>query len=710
MDSTTTTAVDTLPTLSLSYIMSEAPLRTDTQLLERLTSHNPLVPLPKPRSRDAEIAHAPKRTHGLSREGKKKALCNALRYFPSEVHEELASEFVRELEEYGHIYMYRFLPSFALRAYATQDIAAKTRHGAAIIHMILNNLDPRVAQFPQELVTYGGNGQVFSNWAQFWLTLHYLMTMTENQTLVMYSGHPKGLFPSSPQSPRVVITNGMVIPNYSTKEDYDRMFGLGITPNGKMTAGSYCYIGPQGIVHGTTLTLLNAGRKYLGLNSLSGKVFLTSGLGGMSGAQPKAAVICGCIGIVAELSYEAVKKRYDQGWIDEIIDNLDVLVKRVVKARKKKEVVSIGYHGNVVHVWERFAQHWEKTGELLVDLGSDQTSCHAPFDGGYYPVQLGFAEANEVLAKEPERFKSLVHESLVRQVAAINKLADAGMFFWDYGNAFLLESRRAGADASARNAIASGERESTAFRYPSYVQDIMGDIFSLGFGPFRWVCTSGQAQDLEATDSIATSVLQDIIKDKIPVEIEQQYEDNLRWLAEADKHKLVVGSQARIPYSDQLGRVKIAQAFNQAVASGRIKAPVVISRDHHDVSGTDSPFRETSNIYDGSAFTADMAVQNCIGDAFRGATWVSLHNGGGVGWGEVMNGGFGLVLDGSEAAGGRARSMLGWDVSNGVARRAWSGNDNAQATIRRAMEDQPLLRVTKAHTVEDGQLLQKLFI
>merc|ERR1712241_1447352 len=562
-----------------------------------------------------------------------------------------------------------------------------------------------------ELITYGGNGQVFSNWGQFRLVLNYLSIMNDNQTLVLNSGHPLGLFPSSPEAPRAVITNGMVIPNYSSREDYDRMFALGVTMYGQMTAGSYCYIGPQGIVHGTTLTLLNAGRKYLGLNSLSGKVFLTSGLGGMSGAQPKAAVICGCIGIVVEMSYEALRKRYDQGWIDEIIDNLDVLIKRTKEARKNKEVVSIGYHGNVVHVWERFAHHWEQTGELLVELGSDQTSCHAPFDGGYYPVQLGFAEVNEVLAKEPKRFKSLVQESLVRQVAAINKMADAGMFFWDYGNAFLLESRRAGADISPKDTIASeGERESTAFRYPSYVQDIMGDIFSLGFGPFRWVCTSGLAEDLKATDAIATMVLQDIIKDKIPVEIEQQYEDNLRWLAEADKHKLVVGSQARILYSDQIGRVKIAQAFNKAVASGRLKAPVVISRDHHDVSGTDSPFRETSNIYDGSAFTADMAVQNCIGDAFRGATWVSLHNGGGVGWGEVVNGGFGLVLDGSESAHSKAELMLGWDVSNGVSRRAWSGNNNAQATIKRAMDDQPLLRVTKAHTVEDDRLLEKLFI
>ena len=589
------------------------------------------------------------------------------------------------------------------RAYSLDDIPANTRHGASIIHMICNNLDPAVAQFPKELVTYGGNGQVFSNWAQFWLVLHYLFTMTEEQTLVMYSGHPMGLFPSSPNGPRMIITNGMVIPNYSSREDYDRMFALGVTMYGQMTAGSYCYIGPQGIVHGTTLTVLNAGRKYLGLESLAGKVFLTSGLGGMSGAQAKAAVICGCVGIVAESSKEALMKRHKQGWVVEVIDDLEVLVRRVRQARNNREVTSIGFHGNVVAVWERFVAELEATGECLVDLGSDQTSCHNPFNGGYYPVQLSFEEANNVLAADPARFKDLVQESLRRHVAAINKLSDAGMFFWDYGNSFLLEGRRAGADVDKKD----GDKNSIDFRYPSYVQDIMGDIFSLGFGPFRWVCTSGLEQDLIKTDEIASKVLKDIIHQGIPTASVKQYQDNLKWLSEADKHKLVVGSQARILYSDQEGRAAIAQAFNQAVKDGTLSGPVVISRDHHDVSGTDSPFRETSNIYDGSAFTADMAVQNCIGDAFRGATWVALHNGGGVGWGEVMNGGFGLVLDGSDDAARKAASMLNWDVSNGVARRSWSGNANAHSTIQRAMDKDSRLRVTLPNKVENLDILEK---
>ena len=589
------------------------------------------------------------------------------------------------------------------RAYSIDDIPATTRHGAAIIHMICNNLDPAVAQFPQELVTYGGNGQVFSNWAQFWLVLHYLFTMTEEQTLVMYSGHPMGLFPSSPNGPRMIITNGMVIPNYSSREDYDRMFALGVTMYGQMTAGSYCYIGPQGIVHGTTLTVLNAGRKYLGLESLAGKVFLTSGLGGMSGAQAKAAVICGCVGIVAETSKEALIKRHKQGWVVEVIDDLEALIRRVRQAKNNREVTSIGFHGNVVAVWERFVAELEATGECLVDLGSDQTSCHNPFNGGYYPVQLTFEEANSVLAADPARFKELVQETLRRHVAAINKLADAGMFFWDYGNSFLLEGRRAGADVDKKD----GDKNGIDFRYPSYVQDIMGDIFSLGFGPFRWVCTSGTEQDLLKTDEIATKVLKDIISQGIPAASVKQYLDNLKWLSEADKHKMVVGSQARILYSDQEGRAAIAQAFNQAVKDGTLKGPVVISRDHHDVSGTDSPFRETSNIYDGSAFTADMAVQNCIGDAFRGATWVALHNGGGVGWGEVMNGGFGLLLDGSEDAARKAASMLNWDVSNGVARRSWCGNSNAHATIQRAMERDSRLKVTLPNLVENLDILEK---
>lgn len=668
-----------------------------------LLSGLPVAPLPPPRPRDPSMAHAPVRTHGLSVAQQRLAVENALRYFPPETHKELAKEFAKELKEYGHIYMYRMMPDHLLQAIPTDEIPAKTRQGAAIIHMILNNLDKRVAQFPQELVTYGGNGQVFSNWAQFRLVLHYLSIMEQDQTLAMYSGHPMGLFPSSPDSPRLIITNGMVIPNYSSREDYDRMFALGVTMYGQMTAGSYCYIGPQGIVHGTVLTVLNAGRMKLGTSDLGGKVFLTSGLGGMSGAQAKAAVICGCVGIICEVSYEALKKRHDQGWLVEIVTDADELVKVVRRAKREKKATSIGFHGNAVTAWERFAVELEKTGDLLVELGSDQTSCHDPFNGGYYPVQMGYQEGMDTLAKDPERFKSLVQASLRRQVAAINKLADAGMYFWDYGNAFLLEARRAGADVNKE-----GEEDSLSFRYPSYVQDIMGDIFSLGFGPFRWVCTSGRPQDLETTDRLAGEVLEEIAA-KIPPEIGQQYQDNLKWIREAGKHKLVVGSQARILYSDQQGRVALALKFNQAIADGHIKGTVVISRDHHDVSGTDSPFRETSNVYDGSAFTADMAVQNCIGDSFRGATWVALHNGGGCGWGEVMNGGFGLVLDGSEDAAGRARRMLNWDVSNGVARRSWSGNDNASRTIQRAMEKDGKLRVTLANKVQDRDVLEGLF-
>jgi len=661
-----------------------------------------LDPLPPYKQRDPDIAHAPNRKHGLSKSEQKKALINALRYFPREHHATLAPEFGQELKEFGHIYMYRFLPTVPLRAYPIDQIPAKTKHGAAIIHMILNNLDPKVAQFPQELVTYGGNGQVLSNWAQFWIVLNYLSVMDESQTLVMYSGHPMGLFPSLPQNPRLIITNGMVIPNYSSREDYDKMFGLGVTMYGQMTAGSYCYIGPQGIVHGTTLTVLNAGRKYLGLNSLLGKIFITAGLGGMSGAQAKAAVICGCIGVVAEVSYEALKKRYDQGWVLEMIDDADALVRRLQDAKKNKEVTSIGFHGNVVTVWEKLVEHYEKTGERLVDLGSDQTSCHDPFGGGYYPVQLTYEQGKEMISNDPETFKHKVQESLIRHVNAINSLSDKGMFFWDYGNAFLLEARRAGA-----NVDKPGDESGIEFRYPSYVQDIMGDIFSLGFGPFRWVCSSGDPQDLATTDQIATKVFKEIIAEGIPIQIVQQYDDNLRWLNEAEKHKMVVGSQARILYSDQVGRAKLALAFNKAVKDGTLKGPVVISRDHHDVSGTDSPFRETSNIKDGSAFTADMAVQNCIGDAFRGATWVALHNGGGCGWGEVMNGGFGLVLDGSEEQGKKAFNMLQWDVSNGVARRAWSGNENAMDTIKRTMDMDPKLVVTLANSVEDTDAIDQ---
>ncbi|KAK2713783.1 hypothetical protein QYM36_009608 [Artemia franciscana] len=624
----------------------------------------PVSPLPTFRKRDESMPHAPFRTHGLSQEEKKLALRNALRYFPPNVHEELSQEFAEELNQFGHIYMYRFMPTMELRAYPIDQYPAKSKQGAAIMLMIMNNLDSKVAQFPQELVTYGGNGQVFSNWAQFRLTMKYLSELDEDQTLVMYSGHPCGLFPSSPIAPRLVITNGMMIPKYSTSENYDRLFGLGVTMYGQMTAGSYCYIGPQGIVHGTTLTVLNAGRRYLKLDSLKGIAFLTSGLGGMSGAQAKAATICGCVGIVAEVSYDALKKRFDQGWLLEITDDLDKLMERIREAKAKQESTSIGFHGNIVAIWERLVEEYNNTGELLVELGSDQTSCHCPFSGGYYPVQLTYKEANELLAENPEKFRELVKDSLRRQVLAINALADKGLFFWDYGNAFLLEARRAGADVTKL-----GDLTGLLFRYPSYVQDIMGDIFSLGFGPFRWICASGKAEDLEKTDKIAISVLENILSEGLDPSVKQQYEDNLHWIREAGKNNLVVGSQARILYADQRARAAIAIAFNEAIKNKEISDCVIVSRDHHDVSGTDSPFRETSNVYDGSAFTADMAVQNFVGDAIRGATWVALHNGGGVGWGEVMNGGFGLVLDGTAEAEKKADSMLNWDVANGVARR-----------------------------------------
>uniref|UniRef100_A0A8C9SUR8 Urocanate hydratase n=1 Tax=Scleropages formosus TaxID=113540 RepID=A0A8C9SUR8_SCLFO len=625
------------------------------------------------------------------------ALRNALRYFPPSLHATLAAEFAQELRQYGHIYMYRFCPPISMRAYPIDQYPCRMRQAAAIMHMIMNNLDPAVAQFPQELVTYGGNGQVFSNWAQFWLVLHYLSEMSEEQTLVLYSGHPLGLFPSTPSSPRAVITNGMVIPNYSSRDEYEKMFALGNTMYGQMTAGSYCYIGPQGIVHGTTLTILNAGRRYLGSGDLRGKVFVTSGLGGMSGAQAKASVIAGCVGVIAEVDEAPLKKRHAQGWLMEVTSDLDRCISRIREAKRCKIPLSLGYHGNVVDLWERLVKEYEATGDLLADLGSDQTSLHNPFSGGYYPAQLALHQANRLMSADPIRFRSIVQDSLRRQVRAINKLAEAGMFFWDYGNAFLLEAQRAGAEVN------KGGAGKTEFRYPSYVQHIMGDIFSLGFGPFRWVCTSGDPHDLAETDDIATTVLEDISTSG--GELQLQYNDNICWIRQAGKHDMVVGSQARILYSDQKGRVSIALAINRAIAEGRVSAPVVISRDHHDVSGTDSPFRETSNVYDGSAFCADMAVQNFVGDAFRGATWVALHNGGGVGWGEVINGGFGLVLDGSEEAGRRARMMLNWDVSNGVARRCWSGNKNAYDTIQRTMEEQSQLRVTMPFHVQDEQLL-----
>ncbi|XP_051838956.1 urocanate hydratase isoform X1 [Antechinus flavipes] len=669
--------------------------------LRELCKGLPLHPLPENKGRREGIPHAPVRIPNLSPEEKQLALKNALRYFPPEVHKILAPEFAQELKLYGHIYMYRFCPDIEMRAYPIQNYPCKTKSAAAIMHMIMNNLDPSVAQFPQELVTYGGNGQVFSNWAQFRLVMSYLSEMTEEQTLVMYSGHPLGLFPSSPSAPRLVITNGMVIPNYSSRMEYEKRFAMGVTMYGQMTAGSYCYIGPQGIVHGTVLTVLNAGRRYLGVEDLSGKVFVTSGLGGMSGAQAKASVIAGCVGVIAEVDKAALLKRHQQGWLMEVTDNLDHCIKRLREARKKKIVLSLGYHGNVVDLWERLVHELDTTGELLVDLGSDQTSCHNPFNGGYYPVQLSFQEANQLMATNPAKFQDLVKESLKRHVAAINRLAEKNFFFWDYGNAFLLEAQRAGADVMRKGG------NKTEFRYPSYVEHIMGDIFSLGFGPFRWVCTSGDPQDLVTTDLLATSVLEEAIKHGVKDSVKQQYADNIRWIREAEKHKLVVGSQARILYSDQKGRVAIAVAINQGIAQGKIKAPVVLSRDHHDVSGTDSPFRETSNIYDGSAFCADMAVQNFVGDAFRGATWVALHNGGGVGWGEVINGGFGLVLDGTEEAERKARMMLNWDVSNGVARRCWSGNKKAYEIICQTMEENRKLNVTLPYDVLDESILGK---
>ncbi|XP_065741316.1 urocanate hydratase isoform X1 [Phocoena phocoena] len=725
--------------------------------LQALCSGLPLRPLPENRGRRAGVPHAPVRTPGLSPAEEQLALRNALRYFPPDTQELLAPEFAQELRLYGHIYMYRFCPDIEMKAYPVEQYPCRTRVAAAIMHMIMNNLDPAVAQFPQELVTYGGNGQVFSNWAQFWLTMSYLSQMTEEQTLVMYSGHPLGLFPSSPGAPRLVITNGMVIPNYSSRMEYEKLFAMGVTMYGQMTAGSYCYIGPQGIVHGTVLTVLNAGRRYLGVQDLAGKVFVTSGLGGMSGAQAKAAVIVGCIGVIAEVDGAALMKRHKQGWLMEVTDSLDRCIERLRygvrlggrpgrdllnfcfslvpsarvgearlllnrtpsgsarpvlgaicpalapsrEARKRKEALSLGYHGNVVDLWERLVRELDTTGELLVDLGSDQTSCHNPFNGGYYPVQLGFAEAQSLMASDPAAFKALVQESLRRHVSAINRLAQENFFFWDYGNAFLLEAQRAGADVGKTGA------NRTEFRYPSYVQHIMGDIFSQGFGPFRWVCTSGDPQDLVVTDQLATSVLEEAIAGGVNPAVEQQYVDNIRWIREASQHRLVVGSQARILYSDQKGRVAIAVAFNQAIARGKIKAPVVLSRDHHDVSGTDSPFRETSNIRDGSAFCADMAVQNFVGGAFRGATWVALHNGGGVGWGEVINGGFGLVLDGTQEAEQKAKMMLSWDVSNGVARRCWSGNPKAYEIICQTMQEDRGLVVTLPHEVADERVLQR---
>jgi len=651
--------------------------------------------LPAPKAWDAEVNHAPKRKEILSQAEKKLAIANALRYFPKEQHALLAPEFAQELRTYGRIYMYRFMPEHPIFARPIDQYPGKSEQAKAIMLMIQNNLDHRVAQHPHELITYGGNGAVFQNWVQYRLVMQYLSEMTDEQTLVMYSGHPMGLFPSHPNAPRVVVTNGMMIPNYSKPDDWEKFNALGVTQYGQMTAGSYMYIGPQGIVHGTTITVLNAVRRLAKTrDDIQGKLFLTAGLGGMSGAQPKAGNIAGVISVTAEVNPKAAKTRHEQGWVDEIISDLDLLVARVKKAQASKEVVSIAYLGNVVDVWEKFDQ----TG-VHVDLGSDQTSLHNPWAGGYYPAGLSFDEANDMMANDPESFKSYVQESLRRHAAAVNKHTARGTYFFDYGNAFLLESSRAGGEVMAENHI--------DFKYPSYIQDILGPMcFDFGFGPFRWVCASGKPEDLEKTDAIACAVLEQMMKES-PAEIQQQMADNIQWIKGAQQNQLVVGSQARILYADAEGRMRIAAAFNEAISRGEI-GPVILGRDHHDVSGTDSPYRETSNIYDGSRFTADMAIQNVIGDSFRGATWVSIHNGGGVGWGEVMNGGFGMLLDGSEQAQRNLTSMLHWDVNNGIARRNWARNENAMFAIKRAMEAEPLLKVTLPNLVED-QLLDGLF-
>ncbi len=645
---------------------------------------------------DKNISRAPKRKQILSVAEKKLALQNALRYFPEEWHKELADEFLEELETYGRIYMYRFMPTYKMYARPISDYPAKNQKTAAIMLMIQNNLDHAIAQHPYELITYGGNGAVFQNWAQYVLTMQYLATMTEKQTLHMYSGHPMGLFPSSKDAPRVIVTNGMMIPNYSKPDDWEKYNALGVTQYGQMTAGSYMYIGPQGIVHGTTITVMNAFRKTLSSKDTpKGKIFLTSGLGGMSGAQPKAGNIAGCITICAEVNPKAAQKRYEQGWVDEIINNLDDLVIRIQKAVAQKETVSIAYQGNVVEVWERFDIE-----NIFIQLGSDQTSLHNPWSGGYYPVGLSYEEANKMISDNPKSFKKIVKESLRRHASAIRKHTDKGTYFFDYGNAFLLESSRAGADIFTENGI--------DFIYPSYVQDILGPMcFDYGFGPFRWVCTSGKEEDLDITDQIASEVLKAIKKDA-PEEIQQQMQDNITWIEEAKQNKLVVGSKARILYADAEGRIKIAKAFNEAIKNKKITAPVVLGRDHHDVSGTDSPYRETSNIYDGSKYTADMAIHNVIGDSFRGATWVSIHNGGGVGWGEVINGGFGLLLDGSQKADEQLEQMLFYDVNNGISRRSWARNKEAIFAIKREMERTPNLKVTLPNFVENS-LLNKIF-
>lgn len=651
--------------------------------------------LPEVTSLASDLNRAPIRKQILNPKEKKLALKNALRYFPPTQHQILASEFKNELETYGRIYMYRFKPQYKISARAIGDFPHKSKQAAAIMLMLSNNLDDAIAQHPAELITYGGNGAVFQNWAQYLLTMKYLATMTNEQTLVLYSGHPLGLFPSDEKSPRVVVTNGMVIPNYSKSDDLEKFNALGVSQYGQMTAGSFMYIGPQGIVHGTTITILNACRKIDQQNTeLAGKLFITSGLGGMSGAQAKAAVIAGIIGVVAEVNQKVIEKRHSQGWVDEVYSNLDELSARIKSAQKEKKPLSIAYHGNIVDLWLKCVED-----NIQVDLGSDQTSLHNPWSGGYYPIGMSFAEANELMAKDPGEFKKQVQQTLKKHVQAINALSKKGMYFFDYGNAFLLEASRAGADIL---------KEDGSFLYPSYVQDIMGPMcFDYGFGPFRWVCSSSKQEDLDTTDKLAAEVIEEMLI-SAPEEIQQQLKDNLLWIQEAGKNKLVVGSKARILYSDSEGRIKIALSFNKAIREGKIKDPIILGRDHHDVSGTDSPYRETSNIYDGSEFTADMAVQNFVGDSFRGATWVSLHNGGGVGWGEVINGGFGMVLDGSKECDERIRSMLFWDVNNGVARRGWAQNKEAIFAIKRAMEVEPRLCVTLANET-NTELLDSLY-
>jgi urocanate hydratase len=645
--------------------------------------------LPEAKPYESSVNHAPKRKKILSTEEEKLALKNALRYFDAKHHKTLLPEFKQELEEYGRIYMHRFRPDYKIYARPIAEYPGKSEQAKGLMLMIQNNLDHAVAQHPHELITYGGNGAVFQNWAQYRLVMQYLATMNEEQTLVMYSGHPLGLFPSHKEAPRVVVTNGMMIPNYSQPDDWEKFNALGVTQYGQMTAGSYMYIGPQGIVHGTTITVLNGFRKIK--KDTKGGLFVTSGLGGMSGAQPKAGNIAGCITVCAEVNPKAIHTRHSQGWVDEVIDDLSELSQRVIKAKENKETVSIAYQGNIVEVWEHFDKE-----NIIIDLGSDQTSLHNPWAGGYYPVGLSYVEANEQMANNPEAFKTNVQKSLKRQAAAINKHTQKGTYFFDYGNAFLLEASRAGADVMSKDP----DKE---FKYPSYVQDIMGPMcFDYGFGPFRWVCASSKPEDLQQTDEIATQVLEQLMKDA-PNEIQQQMQDNITWIKGAQDNKLVVGSQARILYADANGRMQIAEAFNKAISEGSI-GPVILGRDHHDVSGTDSPYRETSNIYDGSRFTADMAIHNVIGDSFRGATWVSIHNGGGVGWGEVVNGGFGMLLDGSNEATNRLRSMLFWDVNNGIARRSWARNDEAIFAIKRAMENEPNLKVTLPNIVDDHLL------